>query len=625
MCGIIAVLRRDGQPVDRRLLASMTRHLAHRGPDDQGIHVDGAVGLGFRRLAILDLTSMGNQPMLAPGGNAVLIFNGEIFNYVELREELRAAGHAFRSTGDAEVLLHSYLEWGPRCVERFNGEWAFLIHDRYRRVLFGSRDRFGIKPLYRLETPEVILWASEIKALLAFPPYRRSISWSVAAPYLLEGLLDSSHGTFFTDINSVPAATAFETRLDGAERQWTYWSLPVNGENTALEDPPRRFAETFEDAVRIRLRSDVPVGVCVSGGLDSTSVICAMARLRDGTADSVNPIQAFSYHHPDFDEQQYVAATIAQTGARLHRLMRDHGELWSLAEAVIRAHDEPVHSLTAVVGFELMREIAAAGTRVILNGQGADETLAGYDSYFPDAWYTMARSGHGLQAWQQMRAFSVAHHRPVLPLVVALLRRLFKSELRRIAAYRRLAHWKQRTALARHGWFLSPLIPGPDLVPPFEPLNLDASLRRSTTVSPLPLYLRVEDRNSMAHSVEVRLPLLDYRLVELAFRLAPEWKIRGEWNKFLLREAMAGRIPEPVRARVDKMGFPAPDDRLLCGKIFERLFELVTSRKARERGIYNMEKMVGDLEQARDRPNRKMGLRLFRVAQFETWAREFNV
>jgi asparagine synthase (glutamine-hydrolysing) len=598
----------------------MTGTLAHRGPDDEGVFVEGEVGLGFKRLAILDLTDAGRQPMTSADGAAVLVFNGEIFNYVELREELRARGHRFRSTGDAEVLLHAYLEWGEECLPRLNGEWAFVVYDRRTKSLFGARDRFGIKPLYRVRVPGAVAWASEIKALLALPEYRPSVNWRAAGAYLTSARLDYSTETFFGGVQALPAASAFVVDRGGREREWLYWSLPAPGAAPLAEHPAAAFAELFEDAVRIRLRSDVPLGVCLSGGLDSTAVICAMdrARLSNGNGQ---PVTAFTYHHRDFDERRYVDATVDRTGASTHRLEMDHVALWDLAEPVMRAHDEPVHTLTAMVGYELMRMIASCGIRVILNGQGADETLAGYDSYFSDAWYSDLRRGRAWRAWREIRTYTAAHGGSSLGHLSAVVQHLARAELRRTPWYRTLAHRRQRRRAVRDGWFRDAALPGGDDVPPFESPDLDTVLRRSITTDPLPLYLRVEDRNSMAHSVEVRLPMLDYRLVELAVSLANEWKIRGPWNKFVLREAMRDRIPEIVRVRVDKMGFPAPTGQLLSGASFDAIFDLVNSQHARERGVYNWERMIRDLEAHRDDASAELTWRAFRVAQLELWAK----
>ncbi len=551
MCGIVAVRRLAGTLDVREFVDRMAPTLAHRGPDDEGVFFEGEVALGFKRLAILDLTDAGRQPMTSADGAAVLVFNGEIFNYVELREELRARGHRFRSTGDAEVLLHAYLEWGTECLPRLNGEWAFVVYDRRTASLFVARDRFGIKPLYRLQVPGAVAWASEIKALLALPEYRPSINWRVAGAYLTSARLDHSTETFFEGVQALPAGSAFAVDREGREREWRYWSLPAPGAAPLTDDPAAAFAELFEDAVRIRLRSDVPLGVCLSGGLDSTAVICAMDRVRRSNGANGQPVTAFTY----------------------------------------------------LVGYELMRMIAGCGIRVILNGQGADETLAGYDSYFPDAWYADLRRGRAWRAWREIRKYSATHGGAPLGRLLVVVERLARAELRRTKWYRTLAHRRQRRRAVRDGWFRDVALAARDEVPPFEATDLDTVLRRSTTVEPLPLYLRIEDRNSMAHSVEVRLPMLDYRLVELVFGLANEWKICGPWNKFLLREAMRDRIPGVVRTRVDKMGFPSPFRQLLDGKSFDAVFELVTSRRARERGVYDWERMIRDLEAHRDGTN----------------------
>ncbi|HEV8511010.1 MAG TPA: asparagine synthase (glutamine-hydrolyzing) [Gemmatimonadales bacterium] len=619
MCGIVAVRTLDGAQTAAAFVNPMVGTLAHRGPDDAGVFFEGDVGLGFKRLAILDLSATGHQPMPSADGSAVLVFNGEIFNYVELREELRALGHSFRSTGDAEVLLHAYLQWGVDCLPRCNGEWAFVIYDRRTGSLFGARDRFGIKPLYHACVAGALVWASEIKAVLALRDLRRSINWRAAGPYLLSGTLDHLTDTFFAGVQAVPAGSAFLVGHDGRQRAWRYWSLPAP-DAASVTDPPASFAELFEDAVRIRLRSDVPLGVCLSGGLDSTAVICAMDRVRRSNGSNGQQVTAFTYHHPNFDERRYVDATVNRTGAKVHWLEMDHVALWDLAEPVMRAHDEPVHTLTAMVGYELMRMIAGRGIKVILNGQGADETLAGYDSYFRAAWYSDLRRGRPWRAWSEIRRYTAVHGGASRRRLVALVEHLVKTELRRTEWYRTLAHQRQRRRAERDGWFRDVALPAPDDVPPFEAPDLDTILRRSTTVDPLPLYLRVEDRNSMAHSVEVRLPMLDYRLVEFLFRLANDWKIRGPLNKYLLREAMRGRIPEIVRTRADKMGFPSPFRQLLDGKTFDAVFDLVTSRRARERGVYDSTRIARDLEAHRDSSNGEIAWRAFRVAQLELWA-----
>lgn len=619
MCGIVVVRDALGRRVDAAVVDRMAQTLGHRGPDDAGTYVNGAVALGFRRLAILDLTRASRQPMVSADGSVVLVFNGEVFNYVELREELRGLGRSFRTSGDAEVLVQAYLEWGTDCLSRLNGEWAFVLYDRLSGTLFGARDRFGVKPLYRASCGGLVAWASEIKALLALPDAPQAINWRTAGAYLNSLQMDMSSQTFFEGVEAMPAATAFVVEADGRERRWRYWSLPAP-DVPGPKDPAAAFSTLFDDAVRLRLRSDVPVGICLSGGLDSTAVTCAMSRLRRSNGHPPQPLVAFSYHHPHYDERRYVDATVRQTGAELHRIEMDHSALWDLAEPVARAHDEPVHSLTAMAGFELMRRIAGCGIRVILSGQGADETLGGYDSFFKDAWYTDLRRGHPAAAWRGIRSFAAAHHREPLGLALATMERMVRTELRRARWYRAMSQRRRRAEAVREGWFTGDVLPDVHDVPDHEAEDLDSVLRRATTTYPLPLYLRVEDRNSMAHSVETRLPLLDHRLVELAFTVANDWKIRGGWNKCLLREAMRDRIPEIVRTRIDKMGFPSPTAQLLSGPTFDRLFDLISSQRARERGVYAWPRIRRDLEAHRNTNDPAMASRLFRVAQLELWA-----
>jgi asparagine synthase (glutamine-hydrolysing) len=301
MCGIVAIVASKPLPAQGATLAQMLAVIRHRGPDDEGVHCNGGVAFGFRRLSILDLSVLGHQPMSTPDGAVTIVFNGEIYNFVELRRELEARGHAFLSRSDTEVLLHAYLEWGTDCLTRLNGMWAFLIHDARTGTVFGSRDRFGIKPLYRYERDGVMLFGSEIKSIVASGLYQRSPNLAVAAAFLAEGRLDESDETFYAGIHRIPAAAAFEVDAAGRYREWRYWRLDDAASIPAGSDVVSRFAELFEDAVRVHMRSDVPVGIHLSGGLDSTSIACASARVRRD-ADARGPLLVFSYITPEFDE-----------------------------------------------------------------------------------------------------------------------------------------------------------------------------------------------------------------------------------------------------------------------------------------------------------------------------------
>jgi asparagine synthase (glutamine-hydrolysing) len=615
MCGFSAVLRLDQGSVDPAIIQRMSEVIRHRGPDDSGTYFCGAVGMGFRRLSILDITPSGHQPMTSEDGQVTIAFNGEIYNYVELRRNLQSLGHSFRSTGDTEVLLHAYRQWGAGCLERLNGMWAFLIFDKKRGVIFGSRDRFGLKPLYRYSSRDYILFGSEIKAIRASGLYAGGLNQMTTARYLLQGQLEESPDTFYSDIEQIPAGTAFEVNLQGRFRQWKYWSLEAQ-RGGEVADPAAAFAELFEDAIRLHMRSDVAVGVTLSGGLDSTSIICATARLRPSDP-STGPLLAFCYQAPEFDESVYIADTLRQVGATLLNLEASPRTLWSDLCEMLWHQDEPVHSMTAVIGYQLMRLAAENGVKVILTGQGADETIGGYEVYFRDYWYSLLTTGRMSDAWDQVGAYALTHGGHRTALFLRQLRHQFQVALRSLKAYRQMAGWAQRRRLrSSNTWFDGGLI---EMLPARD--NLDKSdlrfqLRRAVEIAPLPLYLRVDDRNSMAHSVEARLPFLDYRLVSLVSSLAPEWHLRGPWNKFVLRESMRGLIPESVRLRADKMGFPHPARDWFANELNEPVFDILRSRAARERGLYNLEVIMRDAERHRRREI-DVATKLFRVAQFE--------
>jgi asparagine synthase (glutamine-hydrolysing) len=618
MCGIAVMLGLNGAPADGAVVERMTASMSHRGPDGEGTYIKGSVGLGFRRLSILDLSHAADQPMFSDDGQLILVFNGEIYNYVELRRELQVLGHRFKSTGDTEVLLHSYREWGPQCVDKFNGMWAFVIHDLRRGLLFGSRDRFGVKPLYVYRDKNCVLLASEIKAFLGSGACRTSPNWGIVGAYLLQQRLDDSADTFYAGVEQVAPGTAFELNLKGELKTWRYWSLPEASVEGA-QDPARPFAELFEDSVRLRMRSDVPVGVCLSGGLDSTAVICAMARHWQGSAQ---PLHAFAYHTAEFDESRYIADTISTTHAHLNRLEADPVHAWNTLAKVLSFHDEPVHAMSAIIAFELMALAASKGVKVVLNGHGADEVIGGYSSYFEDYWYTLLKQGELRDLRNEIGSFTSFHGGSSARLLFGVVRRLLKASLGRTAAYRNLAQWKRRRHARRHPWFTADISEQAalDRLQPGD-WTLDESLRHSVERAPLPLYLRLEDRNSMAHSVESRLPFLDYRLVSLVFTSAMRWKMRGPWNKFLLREAMRDRIPESVRTRVDKWGFPVPQGKWMSGAWYKLLQEFLDSREMRERGIYNLPEIRRDLELHRQGTVDVSG-RLFSLVQIELWSRQ---
>lgn len=625
MCGFAAILNLSGGGAAEHAVDRMTRSISHRGPDQSGKYINGPVGLGFRRLSILDLSEAGNQPMISDCGRFVVVFNGEIFNYVELRHELQRLGHLFRSSGDTEVLLKAYQQWGSSCVARFNGMWAFLIYDRSKGVLFGSRDRFGMKPFYLHKAENYILYGSEIKAIRDSGLYKPATDWKTAANFLLRGELDVDKNTMYADIKQIAPGTWFQVDMQGHSTHQTYWSI-AHIPRATIQDPPAEFAQLFADSVRLRMRSDVPVGVCLSGGLDSTSIICEMAALRNnGNPESGSAeLLAFSFNTPEFDESRYLKDTLNQAQACLKSLDTDPRRLWDSIEKVLWYHDEPVHSMTALVGFGLMSLVASSGVKVILNGQGADEVFAGYPSYFWNHWYTLMRKGRMKELIEETTGYATNHTEDQHTLLLKTLIKTLFTEMGHFPLYKKVTRGMRHRRQRANSWFSPDL--GKYLAPEDErstDYTLSGELATSVARYALPLYLRIEDRNSMAHSIEARLPFLDHRLVEFGFNLPDEWKLRGPWNKYVMRQAMRNRIPDAVRTRLDKMGFPTPTKQWFKTSLHGCIEEVLVSQAARERGIYNIEAIRLDLERHKQGAVDVSG-RLFDFAQFEMHMRTQN-
>jgi len=622
MCGLAAMVAFRGRQAEAAVVEAMSSAIIHRGPDDSGLYIAGPVGFGFRRLTILDLAPTGHQPMLSTDGQLVLIFNGEIYNYLELRSELEALGHTFTSTGDTQVLLAAYRQWGQECLPKLNGMWAFIIYDVREGKLFGSRDRFGVKPLYRYQTGDAVYLASEIKAIRASGHYRGGPNWRQVSRFLVDPQInswDTGKETFYAGIEQIPAGSAFELTLDGRWREWPFWSLEDVREAEAV-DPPRVMREMFEDAVRLRMRSDVPVGVSLSGGLDSTSVICSMARLR--AARGATPdgrLQAFSYIAPEFDESAYITETLAYTGAVAHRVPADPLRLWNNLDRLLGYQDEPVHSLNALITFDIFGLAAANGVKVMLNGGGADEVLGGYPRYFRSHWYTLLRAGKVREVWSEINAYTRVHGGDRAALFCRVVGNLCRSRLGGMPGSQAVARRRRRRGGLETSWFTSDIEATQKDGEPVD-ITLDTSLRNSVARAPLAYYLRLDDRNSMANSVEVRAPFLDYRLVSLAFGLSSQWKIRGPWNKYVLREAMRGYIPELVRSRSDKMGFPVPERQWVRGALYEPLQDVLATQALRSRGFYNVTAIRQDLERHKA-GEVDVARGVLAVAQLESWFR----
>ena len=621
MCGFVGflALTADAAPT-HEWISSLIDTIAHRGPDDDGVLIDGRVGLGFRRLSILDLSQAGHQPMTSADGTLSMVFNGEIYNYLELRAELLALGQRFTSTGDTEVLLASYAQWGPRCVDRLVGMYAFCIVDRRASRLFLARDRFGIKPLYCITHPRGVLFASEIKAIRRSGLWGGTLNTARFAQFLSLGrteLVPDDAETYLEGVQQILPGHSCILRFDGTRIDECYWQ-PSSQPEHADDDPVAGFLERFDDAMRLHLRSDVPVGVMLSGGMDSVSIACTMADLAR-VAGTGQALHAFCFTSDEFDETQQLDDTIARTGVTMHRLPELRAEsFWSKLRELVWFHDEPVHAPSVLMGFELYGLAASNGIRVVLSGQGADETIGGYEYLFDHMLVSEALRGRLPTLLQQARIVADARGRKVQEVLARVARMVRAHLLSNLGSYRTAAARRRMLAGAGRPYLRSEFL---DLAaPPLElrGQTLGAALERASRQSPLPHYLRAEDRNSMAHSVESRVPFLDHRLASYAMRLPAHWQMSDGWNKRVQRDAMRGRIPDSVRLRRQKFGFPTPAKNWFAGPLADGIRDIVRGGPAVRSGWFDQ----AALQRAMERHVRgeiDVHNLLFNVAQLDSW------
>jgi len=600
MCGVCGVVELDRPPA-REPVERMLADLAHRGPDGRGVFAADGVCLGHLRLAIIDLSDAGLEPFASDDGALQLVFNGEIYNYLELREELRGKGHVFRTHTDTEVLLAGYREWGPRCVERFNGMWAFAVWDAERRSLFASRDRLGVKPLYYRLDGRRLAFASEPWVL---GDGRANVS--AIRDYVEQGYLDQGEETFFSDVRRLPPAHSLTFDANGLRLE-RYWQLE------RCDPPPDATAavrETFLDAVRLQLRADVPVGTCLSGGIDSSSIAVAVSHHGHEHQKTVTAY----FDDAGFDERRYAQAVVDRTGADARWITFTASDLVESLPAIVQAQGEPFGSTSICAGWFVMREAKRAGLTVMLDGQGGDELFAGYRAYFGYRLSDLLHAGRLGEAAAELRAFAdvngprwaaVALVNPHVPERVRLAAR---ARLRGSAS---LVSSELRALPTSNG---DEACVFPDRLRRHQQLVLS---RRG-----LPELLRYEDRNSMAHSLEARVPLLDHRLVELAFSLPGNELIRRGETKSVLRRALGDLLPPLVRERRDKLGFVTPESRFLRAELGSLASDVFASRSFSNRGFIDDASAKRRLERHR-RGEIDAGMELWRALNLELWAQRF--
>ncbi len=559
MCGIAGVISLKNGTTAVEVVKQMTDVIAHRGPDGEGhwINASGTIALGHRRLSIIDLSDSGSQPMHYMD-RYTMVFNGEIYNYIELKEELEKTGYHFRSTSDTEVLMALYDQKGADCLSLLDGMFAFAIWDQQTQTLFCARDRFGEKPFFYSIWKDQLYFASEIKALWAVgvpkEPDRETLFYfmqmgRVHHPY-------DRNRTFFKNIVRLKPSHYMMLRPSEQKSpvEKCYWSLPEKA--TAIEKPLNeeaikdQFFTLFKSSVQRRLRSDVPVGSSLSGGLDSSAVVCMINALN---ADALFSQNTFSARFPGFakDEGKYMDMVLASVKATPHFTYPEHSGFIEQFEKMYYHQDEPFGSASIYAQWEVMRLAKEKGVTVLLDGQGADEMLAGYDFYKT----TLSR-----EIQQQQNQLG------------------FKQQVKRWAPfiYNQYRHYKRQKFLRQHyvdkGYH-------PDYIeevlqysyPDEQHTVLYEHLRHDLTMGNLEDLLRFADRNSMAHSREVRLPFLNHELVEFVLSLPNDYKIRDGWSKWIQRVSLEGLMPTEITWRKDKIGYEPPQKNWMSDPIFKDL------------------------------------------------------
>jgi asparagine synthase (glutamine-hydrolysing) len=522
------------------------------------------VTLGHRRLAIIDLSEAARQPMSSDDGALQITYNGEIYNYVELMSELESLGHRFRSRSDTEVILRAYEQWGEACLDRFNGMFAFAIWDERKRELFAARDRFGEKPFHYSWNAQAgfFAFASEIKALLPLPEVDCSIDDRALYRFIAFQELAGSEQTLWRGVKRLPHAHYLKLRWQGDRFDLVirrYWDIDLERtEDLSLKDAAARFLELFADSVRLRLRSDVPVGSSLSGGLDSSAVVCQIHRL--GAAAGQKTFSA-RMEDPALDEGRHIKAVLDQTGIEGHEVWPSADELERVFSRLCYHQEEPFLSTSQFAQHLVMRLAAENGVTVLLDGQGADELLAGYKPYFIARYGDMAERRDLLGLWREWRGFRSRHRRAFPLSTKMLIARVSRTTYRLVQGRGNgssAAIWPEMTEWWDGEWRHEFAGESPSDLPRSHRDKLTRCLYRDAMCGELQELLRYGDRNSMAFSRELRQPFLDHRLAEFVFALPPEHKLfRGE-TKVVMRYAIRGLVPESIVTRHDKLGYQAP-------------------------------------------------------------------
>ena len=583
MCGIAALFGQLPEREARARIEKMTHVVSHRGPDGMGAIVLSGAALGHRRLSIIDLSDDAIQPMTTPDQTVWITFNGEIYNYLELREELEKEGVQFRTKSDTEVLLQAYLHWGKSCLSRLNGMFAFVIYDKGK--IFAARDRFGVKPLYYWKDQEGTLYfASEIKQFTTLPTWRARLHHQRAHDFLQWGISEHESETLFLGVKQLRGGEYYDT----SPKRW--YTLPTNTFQGDEEEAKELLKSHLEASIRLRLRADVPVGSCLSGGIDSSSLVTLAHHLG-------HSLHTFSVRSEvkAFDEGEYLQAVLAKTACKNSSTIPSVDAFFEQLDKLIWHQEMPFGGTSIFAQWELFRLIQESGIKVVLDGQGADEIFGGYNLFFGLRLAELVRTGSWGAFLKELKSTRTLN--PILHLVKELLPEPLQQFLLR----------KMGKPSLKNSWLT---LAAEDRLAMPRSKTVKEEMLQQILCSSLPQLLHTEDRNSMAHGVESRTPFLDYSFVEYATSLPTHFSHRTGRSKWILREALADVLPEKIAKRRTKLGFATAEPHWILSRV----------KRFREEERRAIESANGVIKEGCYE-----GPRLMRVITFGRWMECFHV
>ena len=614
MCGIAGIIRWNQSPVNEGEIRSMCQAMVHRGPDEEGIYVTGGVGLGMRRLSIIDLAT-GQQPISNEDGSIWVVFNGEIYNYRELRRQLESRGHVLATSGDTETIVHLYEDFGERFVDHLRGMFAIAIWDGNQRRLLLARDRLGIKPLYYAERDGEIAFASELKPILELPHIDRSLSWE-AVNHLFTSLVTSPAQSVVEGIKKLEPARIATATDDGILRVRRYWDVKFQPNERATEgELVEELRAQLQDAVKVHMVSDVPVGAFLSGGLDSSAIVATMAPMNP------HPIKTFSigFREGDYNELEHARRVAALVGTDHHDLILEP-DVVPMVQDLAWYLDEPFGDTSAIPTY-MVSKLAAEHVKVVLSGDGGDELFAGYDKYVVE---DRERAYDSVPSPIKRLAGAVGGAMPDGMRGRRFLKHFGLTGFRRYLDAQTLIHTEEMQKLFHPDAFanMAGHDPWADSMMHLQGAGDWMSAiqyRDLQTYLPLDILTKV-DRMTMAHSLEARPPLLDHKLVEFAATVPSRLRMKNGTTKYLFKQAMRGVLPDTIIDRT-KQGFAVPLGRWFRGPLAGFARDILLSDASRQRGILNTA-YIERLLQMHQR-GRNLDLQLWTMLSFELWCRRF--